>query len=140
MQERPNVFISATSADLGSYRRAVRAVLLEQGVYPMVQDHFEHDHQKLLDILRQQIDACDAVICLVGFAYGQEPKNRPASAPRRSYTQLECEIAEAFDKLVYVFLADAANMPPTISAIQHLAANASWLILRRARRFERPVH
>ena len=31
MQERPNVFISATSADLGSYRRAVRDVLLDAG-------------------------------------------------------------------------------------------------------------
>ena len=107
MQERPNVFISATSADLGSYRRAVRDILLDRGVHPIVQDHLERDYQELLDILRQQINACDAVICLVGFAYGQEPKNRPASAPRRSYTQLEFEIAEAFGKPVYVFLADA---------------------------------
>ena len=34
MQERPNVFISATSADLGSYRRAVRDILLDAGVHP----------------------------------------------------------------------------------------------------------
>jgi tetratricopeptide (TPR) repeat protein len=107
MQERPNVFVSATTADLGSYRRDVRDVLLDQGVHPIVQDHFESDYQKLLDILRQQVNDCDAVICLVGFVYGQEPKNRPANAPRRSYTQLEFEIAEAFDKPVYVFLADA---------------------------------
>ena len=53
MQARPNVFISATTADLGSYRLAVRDVLWDQGVYPIPQDHFEPDYQKLLDILRQ---------------------------------------------------------------------------------------
>jgi hypothetical protein len=125
MQERSNVFISATSADLGSYRRAVRDVLLDRGVHPIVQDHLERDYQKLMDILRQQVDACDAVICLVGFAYGREPKNRPASAPRRSYTQLEFETAEAFGKPVYVFLADTEcpfdphpDEPPELRQLQ----------------------
>ena len=33
------IFISATSQDLGSYRRAVRDVLLSEGVFPMLQDH-----------------------------------------------------------------------------------------------------
>jgi len=107
MQERPNVFISATTADLGSYRLAVRDTLLDQGVHPILQNHLEPDYQTLLDILRREINACDAVICLVGEVYGQEPKNRPAGAPRRSYTQLEFDIAEAFGKPIYVFLADA---------------------------------
>ena len=107
MQERPNVFISATTADLGSYRLAVRDTLLDQGVHPILQNHLEPDYQTLLDILRREINACDAVICLVGDVYGQEPKNRPSGALRRSYTQLEFDIAEAFGKPIYVFLADA---------------------------------
>jgi len=107
MQERPTVFISATTADLGSYRLAVRDALLDQGVHPILQNHLEPDYQTLLDILRREINTCDAVICLVGYVYGQEPKNRPAGAPRRSYTQLEFDIAEAFGKPIYVFLADA---------------------------------
>ena len=78
MQERPNVFISATTADLGSYRLAVRDTLLDQGVHPILQDHLEPDYQTLLDILRREINACDAVICLVGYVYGQEPNNHPA--------------------------------------------------------------
>src|SRR5262249_27545072 len=73
----------------------------------ILQNHFEPDYQTLLDILRREINACDAVICLVGFVYGQEPKNRPERTPRRSYTQLEFDIAEAFSKPIYVFLADA---------------------------------
>jgi len=107
MQERPTVFISATTADLGSYRLAVRDALLDQGVHPILQNHLEPDYQTLLDILRREINTCDAVICLVGYVYGQEPKNRPAGAPRRSYTQLEFDIDEAFGKPIYVFLADA---------------------------------
>ena len=45
MQERPNVFIDATSADLGSYRRAVRDA--RWGVAPIVQN-LERDYQKLM--------------------------------------------------------------------------------------------
>src|SRR5262252_7634191 len=63
-------------ADLGSYRLAVRDTLLDQGVHPILQNHLEPDYQTLLDILRREINACDAVICLVGYVYGQEPKNR----------------------------------------------------------------
>jgi hypothetical protein len=107
MQERPKVFISATTADLGSYRLAVRGALLDRGVYPTPQDHLGPDYQTLLDILRREINACDAVICLVGDVYGREPKNRPSGTPRRSYTQLEFDIAEAFGKPIYVLLADA---------------------------------
>jgi hypothetical protein len=105
MQERTNVFISATTADLGSYRRTVRDVLLDRGVHPILQDHFAPDYQTMLDTLRQRINDCDVVVCLVGFVYGREPNTRPAGALRRSYSQLEFDIAEAFDKLLYVFLA-----------------------------------
>ena len=61
--------------------------------------------------MRREINACDAVICLVGSVYGQEPNNHPGGALRHSYTQLdtqlEFDIAEAFGKPIYVFLADA---------------------------------
>ncbi len=59
-------------------------------------------------MLRDCINGCDAVICLVGFCYGAEPQERPAEEPRRSYTQREFEIAVALGRPVYVFLADEA--------------------------------
>jgi hypothetical protein len=59
----------------------------------------------VIDILEDKISRCDAVICLVGFVYGQEPKRRPADALRRSYTQLEYDIAKRLGKPVYLFLA-----------------------------------
>jgi hypothetical protein len=74
-------------------------------VHPILQDHFAPDYQTMLDTLRQQLNACDAVVCLVGFVHGREPKTRPEGASRRSYSQLEFDLAEAFDKRLYVFLA-----------------------------------
>ena len=108
MAQSPRVFVSATSRDLGRYRRAVRDTLLTRGVFPDVQDHFPPDYRAVVEMLRDRITRCDAVICLVGFFYGAEPQHRPADRPRRSYTQLEFEIAVGLGKPVYVFLADEA--------------------------------
>src|SRR3954453_23388489 len=101
----PSVFISATSRDLGSYRQAVADVLPKLGAHPVVQDHFPPDHRSVVEMLRSKIEPCDAVVCLVGRAYGHEPKTRKRGEPRRSYTQLEYEIAVKLRKLVFVFIA-----------------------------------
>jgi len=108
MAQSVRVFVSATSGDLGSYRRAVRDTLLTRGVFPEVQDNSPPDYRAVVEMLRDRINGCDAVICLVGFCYGAEPQHPPADRPRRSYTQLEFEIAVALEKPVYVFLADQA--------------------------------
>lgn len=95
------VFVSATSRDLGSYRREARDALLTGGILPIVQDHFPPDYRTLCDLLRDQIRKCDAVFCLVGFAFGAAPRD----FPHRSYTQLEYDIARELDKPVFRFLA-----------------------------------
>ncbi len=105
MSEIPRIFISATTLDLGSYRRAVAEVLLKLGAHPVVQDHFPPDHRSVVEMLRARIKPCDAVICLVGRVYGQEPSKRQPGEPRRSYTQLEYEIAVELHKRVFVFIA-----------------------------------
>src|SRR5262249_13929748 len=96
---------SATSRDLGSYRKAVADVLLTLGALPIIQEHFPPDHRSVLEMLRARIGPCDAVLCLVGRRYGHEPLTREANEPRRSYTQLEYEIARELGKPVFVFLA-----------------------------------
>ncbi len=101
----PRVFISATSRDLGSYRRAVAEVLLKLEVMPIVQDHFAPDYRSVVEMLRAKVGECDAVICLVGPYYGREPRDRAADQPRRSYTQLEYEMAVELRKPVFVFTA-----------------------------------
>jgi hypothetical protein len=102
----PRVFVSATSTDLKSFRQAVRDVLLTLDVQPVLQDHFPPEYRTVVEMLRNKILDCDAVVCLVGLVYGAEPLDRPAEQPRRSYTQLEFDMARQLGKPVYVFLAD----------------------------------
>src|SRR5271165_1161514 len=71
---RKEVFISATSADLGSYRQVVKEALHTLGVHPVEESNFPTDYRKLQDLLARRLDPCDAVIHLVGFHYGGEPK------------------------------------------------------------------
>ena len=62
-------------------------------------------------MLAGHVAACDAVICLVGFAYGCEPHDRPPGEPQRSYTQLEYHVARELGKPVYSFLSDDVAHP-----------------------------
>ncbi len=124
------IFISATSRDLGSYRRAVRDVLRRQGVLPEVQEHFPPDYYNVIQLLEDKIQGCDAVICLVGWAYGQEPRRRPAEARRRSYTQLEYNLARRLGKPVYLFL--AANDCPSDAPIKQRPALRKLQVAYRA--------
>ena len=55
-------------------------------------------------MLRNRVASCDAVVHIAGHAFGSEPRNRPDNAPRRSYTQLEYDIAIELETPVYVFL------------------------------------
>lgn len=66
---------------------------------------FELDYRQVVRIIHREISECDAVICLVGFAFGHEPRLESLDEHRKSYTQLEYEIAKKRHKPTYVFLA-----------------------------------
>ncbi len=115
MTGRPyRVFLSATSLDLKSFRRDASealnqhaAQICKHGPLEIVyQEQFPPDYRDVWEILRQTILGCDAVICLVGYAYGREPRNVPPGFRRRSYTQMEFDIAHALGKPVFLFRAD----------------------------------
>ena len=103
----PKVFISATSRDLRSYRDVVAQWARSTGYEPVVQDEFpvQSDYGTILQMLRERLDPCDAVIHLAGFFYGFEPTNRPEGEIRRSYTQLEYELAKEHKRQVFRFIA-----------------------------------
>ena len=104
--KRTEVFISATSGDLRTVREMVKQGLLTMGCFPIEQTNFEPDYRTVRQMLETRIAQCDAVIHIVGVRYGAEPD--PASVPegqtRRSYTQMEAEIARKLGKKLYVFL------------------------------------
>jgi hypothetical protein len=106
MVSRKEVFISATSADLGSYRQVVKEALLTRGAHPVEQKNFPTEYSELQGLLARVLDHCDAVIHLVGFYYGGEPNPTP-DIPRRSWAQWEYYRASegAQPKPVYLFLA-----------------------------------
>jgi formylglycine-generating enzyme required for sulfatase activity len=109
---RRKIFVSATSPDLKSYRADVCNELLryedEQKRHPFSvesQENFDPDYRALPEVLRARVSDCDAMICLVGSLYGAEPPGN--LEPRRSYTQIEYDLAHQFDIPVYVFFPSA---------------------------------
>jgi len=105
-RNRPDVFISATSADLGTVRKIVRDTLLDSDCFPVEQSHFSPDYRKVAEMLRAKISGCQAMIHIAGKWYGCEPNpsDRPTNAPRRSYTQLEYHIAKELGIRCYIFV------------------------------------
>ena len=101
---RPDIFVSATSADLGTCRLVVKEALLTLGCYPVEQANFPPEASTVREMLRKRISACHAVVHVVGIRYGAEPTVPQPDHPRRSYTQLEYEIGQELGKPLYVFI------------------------------------
>ena len=96
------VFVSATTRDLLACREAVKSVLLDGDLMPRTQEHFPPDHRPLNEYLRAAIFDCDVVICLVGTVFGEGPDEQGDA--RRSYTQMEYDVARECGKPVFVFM------------------------------------
>ena len=72
MAEHSEVFISATTRDLASYRREIKDTLLSLQIFPIEEISFTRAYGPLKEMLRALIGRCDAVIHLAGFYYGAE--------------------------------------------------------------------
>lgn len=107
------VFISATSHDLKSYREAVAKWARERLYDPIVQDEFptHTDHYTVRTLLRDKLSLCDAVVHLAGLYYGAEPGGDVVLENRRSYTQLEYDVARALRKQIIALIADEKYEP-----------------------------
>src|SRR5271165_2098067 len=105
MAEHTEVFISGTTRELGSYRREIKDALLTLQIFPIEESNFELAYDPLVAMLRDLIGRCDAVIHLAGFYYGAEPPQSPPGERRRSYTQIEYDVARELKKPLYLFLA-----------------------------------
>jgi formylglycine-generating enzyme required for sulfatase activity len=104
------VFVSAASDDFESFRQVVRDALVNEGILPRDQKAFEAaDHRPLEDFLSDEIANSVAVIHLIGPAYGSEPPVR--GVPRRSYTQIEYDLAKQLEKPIFVFLTSINFIP-----------------------------
>ncbi len=91
MPQAKTVFLSGVTNEMGKLRSRLALELRRHGLHVVVQDDFRQGRgRRLLEKLKRRIDKCDAVICLIGRAYGEEPlKSGEDLATRRSYTQWE---------------------------------------------------
>jgi hypothetical protein len=105
MAEHADVFISGTTRDLGTYRREIKDVLLTLQIFPIEERNFSLAYGPLVAMLRDLIGRCDALIHVAGFHYGAEPPQRPPGQRRRSYTQIEYDVARELKKPLYLFIA-----------------------------------
>lgn len=110
---KKRVFISATTHDLKSYRKAVTEWAKEQNYEPIVQDEFptHSDYYTVRTLLRDKISLCDAVIHLAGLYYGAEPEGNNSPETRRSYTQLEYDVSRALRKQIITLIASEKYKP-----------------------------
>jgi hypothetical protein len=88
MATRKEVFISATSAYLGSYRQVAKNAILTLGAHPIEETNFPTDYRQLQDSLALRLDPCDAIIYLVGFYYGGEPNAGSVDELRKRLLQI----------------------------------------------------
>ncbi|MEX2578731.1 MAG: SUMF1/EgtB/PvdO family nonheme iron enzyme [Verrucomicrobiales bacterium] len=119
MAEKPRIFLSAVTKELGSLRDQLAVELRRRGCDVAVQEEFRTTSGTLLEKLHDYILECHAVICLMGDRYGAEPpstaatryafsftrdKTETGATPRHSYTQWEYLFARRMNKATFVFL------------------------------------
>ena len=106
MASATKIFISASSADLRTFRNQVKVWLLDMGWLPVVQEHFAPDDETVIEMLTKRISECDAVVHIIGQSYGAEPKTPLKGESRKSFTQLEAVIARRLKKRLFTVLLD----------------------------------
>jgi len=117
------VFVSATSADLGSFRSQVTHWLLDMGLLPIVQDHFAPDDKTVSEMLKNRIGECDAVIHIVGECYGAEPRSAPAGARSRARNRLFTQVRGDARFAENAFGPSSGDF---LRAMAHLAYGLAW--------------
>jgi cell division protein FtsL len=101
---RPAIFISAVSKELRSARQLVSNTLTFLGYAPEWQDVFSTEEGDLRGMLRRRIDACSAVVQVVGHCYGAEPPAPDEQFGRVSYTQYEALYARQTKKKIWYLI------------------------------------
>ena len=139
MKLRPTIFLSGVSTEFGSFRDAVEVEVQKKGCFAENQSSFGVDYRSVEEMLRRRISDADAVIHIVGFRFGAEPKDRPADQPRRSYTQMEYDIARELEKSVYVFLSSDATVADALGT-DDAEATALQLAHRQAIQDDKPLY
>ena len=104
MPPAPKIFVSAALADLHRVRQSASATLRALGWEPILADHSEPASGAFWQGIQPAMRESGAVVHLVGRAYGAEPQQRQPAEPRRSYAQLEYDLAIALRRPLIVLV------------------------------------
>ncbi len=109
------VYVCSSSGEFGSSTSGVRSVLLRtlrrlvgaENVYesPLMKARTKKK-QTCGRKVHNLMSRCDCVVCLVGCQFGGEPATWPANETRRSYAQLEYDLARCLGKRLIRCVAD----------------------------------
>ncbi len=115
MEQSSSIFFSATSGDLKQYRWFAETRLMRRcpGSRARAMEDFLLGSPGIADLLRMEISQCDGIVCLIGDVYGAEPQVAPPSG-RRSYTQMEYDIAVGLGMPVFCLMAGAKLSLPRV--------------------------
>ena len=100
------IFISAVPEEFGSYTEKLALALRKRGFSIARQPDFAAGRATLLDKLDSYIQRCDAVICIIGERYGDEPpyaESKEHGQGRFSFTAWEYLLARECGKPIHVF-------------------------------------
>lgn len=101
------VFVSSTSRDMKDQREAVRDVVESLGMTYVGMEDFVPDELTPAEYIREQVDACDLYVGIIGKRYGHV---EPGSG--MSMTEIEYHQAVAGGKPLRIFvMADDAQVP-----------------------------
>ncbi len=125
MPRPPRVFISRTTAGLKSLGQQIAEILRQRGIEVIIEEGFYPSTHDIRGMLVDHLHQCDAVICLIGSAYGTGPHDPITKAeqpihglkdPRTkdhlfSYSQLELLVARDLGRPIYTFFIDGDELP-----------------------------
>jgi hypothetical protein len=137
-----DVFLSSTSKDMREHRSTVTDVLSRMGQFVVRMETFGARPNKPLATCQEEVEACDALIVLVGHRYGWVPSPADGGDGRRSITWYEVTWALDAGLPVYAFLADpdAAWSGPReqddlVTATTQAQSVAVWRAVRELQEF-----
>lgn len=113
-QNQIKVFLSSTSKDLGLFRDAAADAIIQLEMHPIMMERFPAASRDAVDVCEAQVAEADVLIGIYANRYGYCPVNKDQSISDHSITEMEYRWAEAqgIDRLVFIFDADKAELPP----------------------------
>lgn len=103
MKVKYEIFISSTSNDMLEERRAViQQILTEYHIPSNAEDFITSAHENTIELIKEQINACDIFLIILGGRYGDIIKN--GNGKGKSYTEYEYEYAKKKNKPIIAII------------------------------------